>query len=46
MSKRAAEREDEDAPHPRETTALFGHAEAEQQFLLNAYRSGACRMPG
>ena len=27
------------APHPRETTALFGHREAEQA-LLNAYRSG------
>jgi DNA polymerase-3 subunit delta' len=26
-------------PHPRETTALFGHAEA-QQTLLAAYRSG------
>ncbi|HVV43507.1 MAG TPA: DNA polymerase III subunit delta', partial [Nitrobacter sp.] len=26
-------------PHPRETTALFGHSEAEQ-LLLNAYRSG------
>ena len=28
-----------DAPHPRETTALFGHREAEQT-LLDAYRSG------
>jgi DNA polymerase III subunit delta' len=27
------------APHPRETTALFGHREAEAA-LLNAYRSG------
>jgi DNA polymerase-3 subunit delta' len=27
------------APHPRETTALFGHHEAEAA-LLNAYRSG------
>jgi DNA polymerase-3 subunit delta' len=27
------------APHPRETTALFGHHEAEQT-LLNAYRGG------
>src|SRR3954447_19762467 len=26
-------------PHPRETTALFGHREAEMA-LLNAYRSG------
>ena len=26
-------------PHPRETTALFGHADAEQT-LLDAYRSG------
>ena len=26
-------------PHPRETTALFGHRDAEQA-LLNAYRSG------
>src|SRR5688572_33323980 len=32
--------EDDDAlPHPRETAALFGHAEAEQT-LLDAYRSG------
>lgn len=28
-----------DAPHPRETTGLFGHAEAEQA-LLAAYRAG------
>src|ERR1700722_84600 len=27
------------APHPRETTVLFGHREAEAA-LLNAYRSG------
>src|ERR1700738_5630249 len=27
------------APHPRETTALFGHREAEAA-LLNAYRRG------
>src|ERR1039458_1704783 len=27
------------APHPRETTALFGHREAETA-LLNTYRSG------
>ena len=32
--------DDEDAhPHPRETTALFGHADAERT-LLDAYRSG------
>jgi DNA polymerase-3 subunit delta' len=31
-----------EAPHPRETTALFGHAAAEQA-LLSSYRSG--RMP-
>jgi DNA polymerase-3 subunit delta' len=32
--------EDDDAlPHPRETAALFGHAEAEQT-LLDAYRGG------
>ncbi|MGL4325612.1 MAG: DNA polymerase III subunit delta' [Beijerinckiaceae bacterium] len=29
----------EDYPHPREAAALFGHAQAEQQFL-DAYRSG------
>jgi len=29
-----------DAPHPRETSVLFGHAEAERA-LLDAYRSGA-----
>ena len=34
----SAESEDE-APHPRATTALFGHAAAEQA-LLEAYRSG------
>jgi DNA polymerase-3 subunit delta' len=39
----ADDRDDEiEAPHPRETTALFGHAEAERA-LLDAYRSG--RMP-
>jgi DNA polymerase III subunit delta' len=32
-------RDDAEAPHPRETTALFGHAEAERT-LLDAYRSG------
>lgn len=32
----------EDAPHPRETTALFGHAAAEAEFL-DAYRGG--RLP-
>lgn len=31
--------DDETTRHPRETTALFGHAEAEQT-LLNAYRGG------
>src|SRR5262249_1391473 len=31
-----------DAPHPREATQLFGHADAEQN-LLQAYRSG--RLP-
>jgi DNA polymerase-3 subunit delta' len=30
-----------EAPHPRETSVLFGHAEAEQA-LLAAYRSGHC----
>jgi DNA polymerase III subunit delta' len=30
---------DDEPPHPRETTALFGHAEAEQT-LLEAYRGG------
>jgi DNA polymerase III subunit delta' len=36
----AKDLEDEDAlPHPRETAALFGHAEAEQA-LLDAYRGG------
>lgn len=40
MSRRAAEREEEDVvARPRETTALFGHGDAEQ-LLLNAYRSG------
>mgnify|MGYP002651174897 CR=1 FL=1 len=32
-------RDDGEVPHPRETTALFGHAEAETM-LLSAYRSG------
>jgi DNA polymerase-3 subunit delta' len=36
---RAATSDDEGARHPRETTALFGHADAEQT-LLAAYRSG------
>jgi DNA polymerase-3 subunit delta' len=37
----AAETDDAtDAPHPRATTVLFGHMQAEQA-LLNAYRSGA-----
>src|SRR5258705_781492 len=38
MSARKVEPE-ATAPHPRETTDLFGHREAEQA-LLNAYRSG------
>ncbi len=38
MSARQAESQ-EAAPHPRETTVLFGHREAETT-LLNAYRSG------
>jgi DNA polymerase-3 subunit delta' len=41
MAAKPASREAE-LPHPRETFAFFGHAEAEQQFL-SAYRSG--RMP-
>jgi len=32
-------RDDAEPPHPRETTLLFGHGEAEQT-LLEAYRSG------
>src|SRR5262249_49118300 len=32
-------RDDTEPPHPRETTVLFGHGEAEQ-VLLEAYRSG------
>src|SRR5215831_8600484 len=32
-------RDDAEAPHPRETTALFGQGDAEQT-LLEAYRSG------
>jgi DNA polymerase-3 subunit delta' len=39
---RSAESDDGAAAHPRETSVLFGHAEAEQA-LLEAYRSG--RMP-
>lgn len=35
----ADENADIGVPHPRETVALFGHAEAEQM-LLDAYRSG------
>ena len=35
----AAGRDDEELRHPRETTALFGHAEAERT-LLEAYRGG------
>ena len=31
--------DDTEPPHPRETTVLFGHGEAEQA-LLEAYRSG------
>ncbi|MBI5260232.1 MAG: DNA polymerase III subunit delta' [Bradyrhizobium sp.] len=38
MSARQTERE-VSIPHPRETSALFGHREAETA-LLNAYRSG------
>ena len=38
MSARKAEQEIA-VPHPRETSALFGHREAESA-LLNAYRSG------
>ena len=34
-----ADSPDDAIPHPRETTALFGHADAEQT-LLDAYRSG------
>jgi len=35
----AEAREDSEPPHPRETTVLFGHGDAEQA-LLEAYRSG------
>jgi len=35
----AEARDDAEPPHPRETTVLFGHGEAEQA-LLEAYRSG------
>ena len=38
----AREDDENSVPRPRETTALFGHGEAEQQ-LLTAYRGG--RMP-
>ena len=38
MSAKQADAESS-APHPRETTALFGHREAEAA-LLNAYKSG------
>ena len=37
--ERGRESEDGDAPLPRVTTALYGHAEAEQA-LLDAYRGG------
>ena len=36
---------DSDVLRPRETSALFGHAAAEQA-LLEAYRAAASRMPG
>jgi len=40
MSSPESERDDvSEPPHPRETTALFGHSEAEQALLEN-YRSG------
>ena len=43
MNGRAGDREEQiDVRRPRETTALFGHGDAEQ-VLLEAYRSG--RMP-
>ena len=42
MSEDGGER---DSPHPRETTALFGHADAERS-LLEATRAAASRMPG
>jgi len=44
VSPRASDDDDEieEAPHPRVTTLLFGHAQAEQA-MLSAYRSG--RMP-
>ena len=35
----AKEPQDDGELHPRKTTALFGHAEAEQE-LLDAYRGG------
>ena len=34
-----AKEPDDEGLHPRNTTALFGHAEAEQA-LLDAYRGG------
>ena len=40
MSKVPATAEDPGIPHPRETSVLFGHADAERS-LLDAYRSGA-----
>lgn len=39
MSRAAAEPDDEGIPHPRRTSALFGH-EAAERALLDAYRSG------
>ena len=39
MSAARAEAQSDEAPHPRETTALFGHGEAERTFLA-AYRGG------
>jgi DNA polymerase-3 subunit delta' len=35
----ASDADSEDVPHPRQTTALYGHADAERT-LLEAYRSG------
>ena len=45
LVSRVVSDDDVEIPHPRATTALYGHAEAEQAFL-DAYRGGACRMPG
>jgi DNA polymerase-3 subunit delta' len=39
VSRASAETDDDGIPHPRRTTALFGHAAAERT-LLDAYRSG------